>query len=115
MTVTAIFIRRDGIFLQEIAALRPVPGGTDEPLPRVTSHELGHGLGLPHRQDRTNLMASGTTGTSLNEEEIQTARHKAESLPWIESAEAFLKKAELLGKDGHKDAAATRYRALLDL
>jgi hypothetical protein len=65
------------IVVKDTARLREVPGGIDEPLPRVTSHELGHALGLPHRQDVTNLMASGTTGFSLNEEEIQTARATA--------------------------------------
>jgi hypothetical protein len=66
------------VVVKDSAALREVPGGLDEPLPRVTSHELGHLLGLPHRQDITNLMQSGTTGFSLNESEIATARAKAE-------------------------------------
>jgi hypothetical protein len=65
------------IVVKDTARLREVVGGIDEPLPRVTSHELGHALGLPHRQDVTNLMASGTTGFTLNEEEIQTARATA--------------------------------------
>ncbi|MEI7821499.1 MAG: matrixin family metalloprotease, partial [Verrucomicrobiota bacterium] len=49
----------------------------DEPLPRVTSHEIGHALSLSHRQDRTNLMASGTTGFSLNDTEVKAAREIA--------------------------------------
>ncbi len=65
------------IVVKDTAALKEVPGGIDEPLPRVTSHELGHALGLPHRQDTTNLMQSGTTGFSLNETEIAKAREKA--------------------------------------
>ena len=64
--------------VKDTAKLKEVSGGLDEPLPRVTSHELGHALDLPHRQDTTNLMASGTTGFSLNESEIQTARARAE-------------------------------------
>jgi hypothetical protein len=65
------------IVVKDTAALKEVPGGLDEPLPRVTSHELGHALGLPHRQETTNLMQSGTTGFSLNEAEITKAREKA--------------------------------------
>lgn len=66
------------IVVKDTASLREVEGGIDEPLPRVTSHELGHALGLPHRQDTFNLMASGTTGTGLNDEEIFTARARAQ-------------------------------------
>ncbi len=65
--------------VKDTARLRKVPDGLDEPLPRVTSHELGHALGLPHRQDLLNLMASGTTGFTLNAAEIQTARETAQS------------------------------------
>ena len=65
------------IFVKDTAKLNEVPGGVDEPLPRVTSHELGHALGLAHRQDLTNLMASGKTGFLLNAKEIETARATA--------------------------------------
>ena len=77
-----------GIFVKDTAALRPVEGGIDEPIPRVTSHEIGHALSLPHRQDTTNLMASGTTGTLLNDAEIQQARAAARKFAWIESEPA---------------------------
>ena len=63
---------------KDTARLRQIPGGVEEPLQRVTAHEIGHALGLVHRQDVTNLMASGTTGFSLNEAEIRTAREAAE-------------------------------------
>jgi hypothetical protein len=69
-----VYIGQNLCFVKETASLRKVEGGIDEPIPRVTSHEIGHALGLPHRQDRTNLMASGTTGTTFNEQEVKVAR-----------------------------------------
>ena len=79
--VNGVYFGRREAMVKETAALRPVEGGIDEPLPRVTSHELGHALGLPHRQDRFNLMASGTTGTLLNTAEIAKAREFATKNP----------------------------------
>jgi hypothetical protein len=68
------------LFVKESARLHRVPGGIDEHVPRVSAHEIGHALGLMHRQAVTNLMASGTTGTSLNDTEIETARRTAAGL-----------------------------------
>jgi hypothetical protein len=88
----------DGVaFVKETAELRPVEGGIDEPLPRVTAHEIAHALGLEHRQDETNLMASGTTGTTLNSEEVKRARESAERLEAVHRAlelEALIQEAE---------------------
>jgi len=81
--VNGIYYGRREAIVKATAALRQVPGGIDEPLPRVTSHELGHGLGLPHRQDRTNLMQSGTTGTTLSEDEVKSTRGIAEKVPGL--------------------------------
>jgi hypothetical protein len=113
--VNGIYLGRDALFVQEAARLNPVPGGIDEPLPRVTSHEIGHALGLPHRQARTNLMASGTTGFSLSDAEIETARHAGYRLSWVERAEAFMNKADALAGAGRKDEARSRYRAIAGL
>ena len=80
-------------FVKDTASLRAVEGGLDEPLPRVTSHELGHALTLPHRQSVTNLLASGMSGGWLNELEIQQARAAAQQRPWVESAAAVQRQA----------------------
>ncbi len=78
--VNGIYYGQREAMVKETARLRKVPHGIDEPIPRVTAHELGHGLTLPHRQDNTNLMASGTSGTTLNEPEIKQARAAAVKL-----------------------------------
>lgn len=44
---------------------------------RTTAHEVGHQLRLPHRQDYYNLMASGTTGWTFNQKEIDRIRTAA--------------------------------------
>lgn len=54
-----------------------VKGGAKNPVARVAAHELGHVLGLQHRQDHTNLMASARNGFSLNNQEIKDARKRA--------------------------------------
>ena len=72
------FYYGEPIVVKDTASLKEVPGGLDEPLPRVTSHEIGHALGLKHREETTNLMASGKTGFLLNEAEIALAREKAQ-------------------------------------
>jgi hypothetical protein len=95
----------EAVFVKDTAALRPVEGGIDEPIPRVTSHELGHALGLPHRQNTTNLMASGTTGTWLNETEIKTAREAARKIAWIRPASEIMKQVELLRAKGNVSEA----------
>jgi hypothetical protein len=76
-SVNGVYLGSDFAFVQQTAKLREVQGGIDEPLPRVTAHELGHALGLAHRQDRTNLLASGTTGIKLNSQEVEKARSGA--------------------------------------
>jgi hypothetical protein len=88
LQVNGFYVARDAIFVKDAAALRPVKGGVDEPVPRVTSHEIGHAMTLPHRQDTINLMASGTTGWSLNDEEIGKVRAWASKQTWVLTAKA---------------------------
>ena len=103
-SVNGVYLGARMAFVQETARLRPVPGGIDEPLPRVTAHELGHALGLPHRQDRTNLLASGSTGTTLNEAEKEKARNRADAMPGSLTVAELRKKVEeaLAGKEPAK-------------
>lgn len=92
--VNGIYMGDDFAIVQETAELRRVEGGIDEPIPRVTAHELAHALGLPHRQARVNLLASGTTGTSLNAEEIVAARGSARKTKGRLTFEDLEKEAE---------------------
>jgi hypothetical protein len=115
MRPNGIFMGRDAIFVKESARLRPVEGGIDEPLPRVTAHELGHGMGLPHRQDTFNLMASGTTGTGLNEMEIDTVRRRLEIYKWVQTPESFLKATEAQSTESNRSETLSRFRTLLEL
>lgn len=48
---------------------------------RVTSHEIGHILGLHHvLDDAGRLMYSGTNGTALSDEEQAVARYSAKGI-----------------------------------
>ncbi|GAC1469806.1 MAG: hypothetical protein NVSMB9_14090 [Isosphaeraceae bacterium] len=87
--VNGVWFGEDYAIVRETATLRAVEGGIDEPIPRVTAHELGHALGLSHRQDTTNLLASGTTGTLLNAREIETARESARSIKGVKTVAAL--------------------------
>ena len=107
-----VYIGGDGMFVKDMARLRTVEGGVGEPIPRVTSHELGHALTLRHRHEVTNLMASGTSGWTFNEAEIKQARDAAKKLKWIRSAPEMLKEADALYQQGDKKKAALLYRQL---
>lgn len=100
-----IYIGPGGIFVKDTASLRKVAGGIDEPLPRVSSHELGHAFTLQHRQDVTNHMASGTTGTWMNDAEIKQAREAAKKKEWIQPAWVVEQRAGKLASSGTLDEA----------
>ena len=105
----------EAIFVKDTASLRTVEGGIDEPLPRVSSHELGHAFGLTHRQNTTNLMASGTSGTWLNDQEIHQARETALRLDWIEPASDLMEGANALYRAGKIQEAAGLYSRLASI
>lgn len=71
------FFYGEPVVVSETPEFTKVKGGADNAVARVTAHELGHVLWLKHREDKTNLMASGKNGISLNHEEIQAARQRA--------------------------------------
>jgi hypothetical protein len=97
--INGLYLDNRMVLINETARLLAVPGGIDEPLPRVTAHELGHALGLRHRQDRTNLLASGNNGTTLNEAEVACSRKQAESMPGSLNVPELRKRSdELLAK-----------------
>ena len=103
------------LFVKDTASLRPVAGGIDEPIPRVTSHEFGHALGLAHRQDTFNLMASGTTGTTLNAAEIEAARFRAAGFPRFKTGPEWLAKAAALRAAKKETEAVTLEKQLAAL
>jgi hypothetical protein len=102
--VNGIWLGREAI-VKETAQLRKVEGGIDEPLPRVSAHELGHALGLSHREDRVNLLASGTTGTLLNAEEVKAAREAARQIDGSATV------AEIAHQAASAESAGDRARA----
>ena len=103
--VNGVYLGERTAFVQETAKLRPVEGGIDEPLPRVTAHELGHALGLPHRQDRTNLLASGNNGTSLNAAEVERAREHARKVEGVRTVADLRRDAKAAEASGDLDTA----------
>ena len=111
--VNGVYLGRDGMFVKDTARLRTVKGGLDEPIPRVTAHELGHALTLRHRQNVTNLMASGTSGWSLNAAEIKQSRDALRRHLWVQPAPAILRRADAHFKAGNHIKARAEYRELV--
>jgi hypothetical protein len=110
-----VYLAGDGMFVKDTARLHSVKDGIDEPIPRVTAHELGHAFTLRHRQAGTNLLASGTTGWTLNDAEIKQARAAAKKSKWIRPASVILKEADALFAKDKKKEAAKLYRLLADI
>jgi hypothetical protein len=99
----------EAMFVKDTAALREVPGGIDEPLPRVSSHEIGHAFTLQHCTNESHLMFRGTTGTNLDSVEIRQARDAAKQVPWIQPASAIAKSA---AESTHPEEARRFYARL---
>lgn len=93
----------EAMFVKDTASLRSVTGGIDEPIPRVSSHEIGHAFTLQHCTNQHHLMFRGTTGTNFDEVEIRQARAAAEKFSWIRRASTIAERAA-----GGTSAANTR-------
>ena len=102
----------EAMFVKDTASLREVPGGIDEPIPRVSSHELGHALTLMHHTNDFHLLARGTTGTNFDAAEITQARAAAEKLPWIRKASDVWKQAEESRRSKREAEAKELYRQI---
>lgn len=113
--VNGVYLGRDGMFVKDLSRLRTVKGGLDEPIPRVTAHELGHALSLRHRQNVTNLMASGTSGWSFNGAEIKKSRDTARRNLWVQPAPAILRRADAHFNKGNIAKARAEYRELASI
>jgi len=107
-----VYFNQQGIFVKDTANLRRVEGGLDEFIPRVTAHELGHALSLGHRQNVTNLMASGTSGPWLNGDEAGWSRESARKHPWVEPAGEVMRRAEELQRAGRTAEARALWQRL---
>ena len=76
-----MYIEEHDIWTKDNPILKPAASPAHYPAARTASHELGHGLGLSHREDSDdNLMKSMTKGWQLNEEEVRIARLRAEEM-----------------------------------
>jgi hypothetical protein len=111
LSVNGVYLK-EAMFVKDTASLKEVEGGIDEPVPRVTSHELGHALTLQHCQTPTHLMFRGTTGTNLDEGEVQQAREAARKFQWIEPATVIMQKADELYRASKIQEAKVLYARL---
>jgi hypothetical protein len=76
----SVYLIDDLVLSQELAQVEPVPGGSKDPVARVTAHALGNLLALPNIKEPRNLMGGGTSGTALTETQAETARKFAKTI-----------------------------------
>lgn len=89
-SINGVYSGGHSIYVRDTPILRAAPRSAQHPTARTAAHELGHALGLPHRQDSDdNLMRSKTFGWQLNREEIAIARKAAASRAIMNNVEPF--------------------------
>lgn len=71
------FYYDEPVVVSETPGSYHVRGGATNRIARVIAHEFGHALTLQHRDPKTALMASNSTGITLNASEIAAAREAA--------------------------------------
>jgi hypothetical protein len=102
----SVYMVDDAVFVHEAARVRPVPGGGDDPIARVTAHALGNLLTLPNVAEPRNLMGNGTSGIALDGPQAESARKVARLIAGamtVEGLRKAIKAAEARG-----DVAAAR-------
>jgi hypothetical protein len=96
----------DVVFAHEQAEVSQVPGGSKDPVARVTAHALGNLLGLPNNNQPRSLMGGGTSGIALNGSQAEAARKVARTIAGATTIAGLQKAAKAAETKG--DAATAR-------
>lgn len=100
----------DAAVTLEKPGLRPVKGGSNDPMARVAARFLGEAIGLPPgREDEVGLASGGTNGVGLSEPEIARVRQFARTIPGASGANDLAKQAEAAAKAKDIDKARRLY------
>ena len=104
-----------GVFINDSARLVDVKGGTDDTLSRVTSHELGHVLGMTHTVSSSNLMNEGTSGFQMDEVQVEVVRNHIQYLKNYSSTGSFFVDANAKFKGGQEGKSKSYYEILVSI